>query len=153
MVTNNNMKEIPGHSGYFVTESGEVWSTHGRGANGELRQLKPQKTEKGYLKVMFRDKKRYSIHRLVCQTYLPNPNNLPQVNHIDEVKTNNNLSNLEWCDNYYNEVYSKAKHWKVECPDGELLEIYNLKAWCKATGVNQGNLTYRGHSKGYKLVD
>lgn len=57
-----------------------------------------------YLQVM-RNYKRYKVHRLVAETYLPNPDNLPQVNHRDEDKTNNCVENLEWCDASYNLNY------------------------------------------------
>lgn len=49
--------------------------------------------------------KNYYIHRLVAMAYLPNPNNLPCVNHKDENKTNNNVNNLEWCTYKYNNNY------------------------------------------------
>ena len=55
----------------------------------------------GYLYVVLTDyegqNKKYRLHRLIAQTYIPNPNNLPQVNHIDGNKYNNDVSNLEWC--------------------------------------------------------
>ena len=150
-VSYSEMREIPGHSGYYITESGVVYSNHGRGANGELRELK-QQTWKGYKKVMFRDKKRYSVHRLVCLTYLPNPDALPQVNHKDEDKSNNNLTNLEWCDNTYNLRYSRARDWRVRYPDGSTHTIHNITLWCKENNVSQGNLCSRGKTKGYSLV-
>jgi hypothetical protein len=93
------MRDIPGFEGkYAITSCGKVWS-HKR-----KRFLKPQMNEKGYLRIQLHGKY-YRIHRLVAMAYLPNPNNLPQVNHKDENKQNNCLNNLEWCDAKYNNNY------------------------------------------------
>lgn len=71
--------------------------------------LKPCLNNKGYYYVDLRinkQTKRYLVHRLVALTFIPNPNNLPIVNHKDFNTTNNNVNNLEWCDISYNIQYS-----------------------------------------------
>jgi hypothetical protein len=63
---------------------------------------------KGYIRITLRknNKNVYaSLHRLVAEAFIPNPNNLPQVNHKDEDKTNNCVDNLEWCTTSYNINY------------------------------------------------
>lgn len=62
--------------------------------------LKPLKITKGYLGIRLYNNsnaKTFKIHRLVATYFIPNPNNLPQVNHIDGNKENNFVNNLEWC--------------------------------------------------------
>lgn len=67
----------------------------------------------GYLTIMLSDGKgmvkRRSIHRLVATTFIPNPDNLPQVNHKDENSRNNHVDNLEWCDQKYNNAYGTCR--------------------------------------------
>ena len=101
------MKIIEGFNGkYGITEDGQVYSF---AINAFLQQ---QTTEKGYHTIKLgrgNNYKTYRVHRLVAQAYIPNPDNLPEVNHIDEDKSNNHVSNLEWCTQEYNLHYgSKA---------------------------------------------
>ena len=74
------------------------------------KKLKPGKLNSGYLYVQLHDlngkQHLKTIHRLVAQAFVPNPGNLPIVNHKDENKLNNNASNLEWCTHQYNNVYN-----------------------------------------------
>ena len=96
---------IKGFEGqYQVSDQGRVKSLK----FGKERILKPIRDKDGYLLVNLcknGEIKQCLVHRLVAQAFIPNPNNLPQVNHRDEDKTNNSVQNLEWCDQKYNINY------------------------------------------------
>lgn len=86
---------------YSVSNFGRIKSNY---ANKE-KILKPYKNHRGYLMVDLRHpntRKTMQVHRLVAIAFIPNPNNLPEVNHKDEDKTNNHVDNLEWCTTEYN---------------------------------------------------
>lgn len=99
---------IEGYDGYEVSNFGRIKSLERMNSLGRIvkeRILKPSTNKYGYQQVsLFKNGKRkwFRVHRLVANTFIDNPNNLPQVNHIDECKTNNHISNLEWCTAEYN---------------------------------------------------
>ena len=101
-MNNEVWKDILGYEGlYKISDKGRVKSI---GYKKE-RILKPGRDKYGYLLVSLckNHKIKYChIHRLVALTFILNPNNLPQVNHKDEDKTNNRVENLEFCDRKYN---------------------------------------------------
>lgn len=101
-------RDIEGYEGkYQVSNTGRVRSLNYNGT-GKTKVLKPCISNMGYKLISLWKNgkgKSYLVHRLVAQAFLPNPNNYPMINHIDENKANNQVSNLEWCTNKYNINY------------------------------------------------
>ena len=97
-----NWKVIPGYERYEISDEGEVRNSK----TGRL--LKSGYTNGGYRKVNLRSNGvavNARVHRLVAENFLPNTDGKTQVNHIDGDKTNNRVTNLEWCDAKYNTNY------------------------------------------------
>ena len=88
------MRDIVGYESlYAVTSCGKVWSYR------RQKFLTPSYDTNGYLKInLYKngEQKTHKIHRLVAEAYLPNPNNLSDVDHIDNDRTHNYLNNLQW---------------------------------------------------------
>lgn len=99
-----NWKPVIGYEGcYEVSDKGRVRSLYFN------KILKPNMNDRGYLDVALcknRQYKHFRINRLVAMTFIPNPNNLSQVNHKDGDKQNNCVDNLEWCTQAYNNLHA-----------------------------------------------
>lgn len=106
---------IKGYEDYYITKSGKIFSTL---TNKELKYDRSQTG--GYCKVKLMDRRlgrfvNLSVHRLVAIQFLPNPRNLPEVNHKDGNHNNNSVYNLEWCTAEYNRRHAlENRLYKIE---------------------------------------
>ena len=129
---------------YEVSDKGRVKSI----GYCKERILSPGKHSKGYLQVeLYKngDRKMCKVHRLVAQAFIPNPDNLTQVNHKDEDKENNSVQNLEWCSSKYNANFGTRTQRQAEKLSKPILQYTKsgefVREWKSATDVKR-NLGY-----------
>ena len=131
-------KDIEGFEGlYQVSDEGRIKSLpreivykDGRKKILKEKILENVKNDLGYYFVQLYkngEKSRKKVHRLVAEAFIQNPNNLPQVNHKDERKTNNRVENLEWCTHEYNMNYGTRNERMKE-------KLFNRPDIAKAVG-------------------
>ena len=162
-------KEIENYNGvYFVSNLGNVKSVDhyckGRLGSGKQtgRILKQSLCNKGYLRVsLSNNKKRFSTgaHRLVAKAFIPNPKNKPQVNHINGVKTDNRVENLEWVTNKENQIHAikngliihnyGEKHHMSKLTNSQVLTARRMHelGWDNITFSNHYNISAAAMSK------
>lgn len=145
-------KEIEGYPNYQISNLGRVKSLNYL-RTGKEKIMKGYKDKYGYLYVgLYKEGKvkMLKIHRLVALAFIDNPDNLQQVNHIDENPTNNSVDNLEWCTAKYNINYGTRNKRASESKSLPILQFSFdgefIKKWDSATeasrvlGINQGNI-------------
>ena len=141
-------KDIDGYEGlYQVSNLGNVKSLNYLHTGKEM--ILSTGFNKNYLFViLYKDKKHkiYKVHRLVAETFIPNPNGYPCINHKDGNKLNNCVDNLEWCsysyNNTYNDIRKKAAK-KLSKPIFciELDKVFSsIQEAERQTGINDGNI-------------
>lgn len=143
------MQKIKDFPNYAVSQQGKVW-------NIKRNKEKAQQTYHGYKYVQLHrngETKVVSVHRLVAEAFLPNPQKLPCVNHKDENKENNCVENLEWCTYKYNNEYGVGQPTKRAAAarkkpvlqyslKGELLARYKSATDAqRKTGIGQQNIS------------
>ena len=149
-----NMKETK-YSGYYITEDGKAYRKPGKyDRNGQYGEI----NEYGliYLKPAFRGNPRYidhqyecinisivdennkyrqikrSIHQLVAETFIPNPDNYTEIDHIDRNKLNNHYTNLRWVSRFENASEPNHKSYTItDTLTGQVWKGYNLRSWAK----------------------
>lgn len=101
-------KPVVGYEGlYEVSNIGRVRSINFH-KSGKAKVMRPSFNTWGYLIVDLRKNNKrhsYTVHRLVALAFIPNPDNLPEINHKNEIKYDNTVENLEWCTRKYNINY------------------------------------------------
>jgi len=145
-------KQIKGYENYLVSDQGRVFNFKYN------RFLKPRKNNRGYFLVNLCKigvMKTLKVHRLVALAYIPNPENKRTVNHLDGVKTNNYVDNLEWCTQKENvrHAYDTGlkdnkgiKHYRAKLSEKEVLEIRRLYKTGNYTQKDLGEMFGVDHS-------
>lgn len=147
-------KDIPGYEGvYQVSNCGRIKTLpfwHNNRVSGYWTEEKIRKqalNASGYYKVTLAkggNYKTFLVHRLVAVAFVNNPNNLPEVNHINEDKQDNRVDNLEWCSGEYNKTFGtmqiRAKESKYKAVEQLTLEGDFIKKWssAKEAGITLG---------------
>lgn len=139
---------IKDYPNYEITTSGRIISSFKRHV-----ELTPRLNKGGYLYVnLYNDKGRKTkkIHRLVAETFIPNPNNLPQVNHKDGNKLNNRVENLEWCDQPQNTKHA-VEHGLINFYSERRKRASQVNGLKRARAVTIMNIK-TGYVRGFRSV-
>ena len=167
VIYEEHFNQIKGYNNYLISDLGRVFSFYTK------KVLKPRKDKDGYFLVDLCKngiRKHHKIHRLVALAFIPNPENKRTINHIDGVKTNNFVDNLEWATNKENTQHALnngllkpnkgSKHGQAKLSEKEVLEIRSLhktgdyyqKDLGKIFGVDRSLIGYIVRRKRWKHI-
>lgn len=137
--------DVERNTNYSVSNYGRVFSK----LSGI--QLAPFCVGRGYLAVDLQGVT-VLVHILVADSFIPKEEDLDTINHIDEDKTNNNLSNLERMSRGDNAAYTLAKSYTFLSPDGSIVKVHNLNKFCRENGLHDGHMSQvaKGKHKSHK---
>lgn len=94
---------------YIVASNGKIYSTNNAGSSWYHKEISQRPNDDGYMQITVGkdgNRSQHRVHRMVAEAFIPNPDNLPEVNHKDCDRSNNCVENLEWCTHTYNIQYS-----------------------------------------------
>ena len=132
------IRSIRNFPNYCATEDGRVWSQKSN------KFLKPSTDSDGYKRViLYRENKPYTryVHRLVAQTFLPEPvGDATTVDHTNNNASYNHRKNLSWMSIRDNIVKEKARSYRLRNPEGDTVEIFNLAEYCRDFNLDKSNL-------------
>lgn len=129
---------------FYVSDKGQIF-------DADHNQRKLSQNNRGYLYLAVKQRSRrknYLVHRLVAKLFIPNPDNLPLINHKDRNPHNNKANNLEWCSYHYNNIYQNAHKDRTQSyiKHGYSMRIKVVHPDGKETIYNSGKAAGRGEN-------